>query len=64
VGDAARLAGAGAGEKKDGAVDGLNAFLLPRVHVVEKAGHWRDSNINFICLRLCPFCTHCRDNFF
>ena len=45
VSDDARLAGAGAGEQQHGAVDGLNAFLLLRIHVVEKAGHWRDSNV-------------------
>ena len=39
VGDDARLAGAGAGQQQHGAIDGLNAFLLLRVHVVEKAGH-------------------------
>jgi hypothetical protein len=49
MGDDARLAGARAGQQKDGAVDGLDAFLLPRVHVVEKAGHWRDSNVHVNC---------------
>ena len=39
VGDDARLAGAGAGEQQHGAIDGLDAFALLRVHVVEKAGH-------------------------
>ncbi len=39
VGDDACLARAGAGEQQDGAVDGLDAFALLRVHVFEKAGH-------------------------
>ena len=49
MGDDARLAGAGAGQQQHGAVDGLDAFLLLRIHVVEKAGHWRDSNVYVNC---------------
>ncbi len=45
VGDDARLARACAGEQQHGAVDGLDAFALLRIHVVEKAGHGgRDSS--------------------
>ena len=45
--DDAGLAGAGAGEQQHGAVDGLDAFALLRIHVFEKAGHGGDSDVYF-----------------
>jgi hypothetical protein len=48
--DDAGFARACSSEQQHRSVDGLDAFALLRVHVVEKAGHGRNSTINFIRL--------------
>ena len=45
VGDDAGLSRARAGQQQNGAIDGLDAFALLRVHVVEKAGHGGHSTL-------------------